>query len=76
MFNSSKLTKLAKKSDDIFSVFTKTQSELLEVNKEIDIETDNRNAQILVLQQEVVELSGIKTRNETLKNKIDTFLTT
>ena len=72
--NKSKIEKLTKRSADIFSVFTKTQTELAEVNLSIQEEVDGREVEIKKLTTEVDTLNAIKDKNTKLSTKIDSFL--
>lgn len=65
---------LAKKSSNIFNIFTPTLTELSKVNEEIEVEKNLRKEQISVLNSEVDVLNGIQSDNANMINKIDSFL--
>ena len=77
MFNQKRtLNSLEKRSEAIFSVFTKTQEDCKILNQEISGVISEKQEVILDLQSEVQALENIKAKNTNLADKINKFLTT
>ena len=70
----SKLQKLQERSVKAISVFSKTVSDLKDLNKEIEKESDLIKKQIEILDADNVHLKNQKEENETLINNIERLL--
>lgn len=68
-----KLQSLISKSENIFSIFEKTKSDIIKVNDEIETEAVNRLDQIRLLNTEVELLNIQKSKNEKVLSNIDKF---
>lgn len=68
------LASLTKRSEEIFSVFTKTQNDCIEVNNQIAEVISGKEEEIKALQEEVSSLNLVRTKNGNLAAKIGTFL--
>lgn len=67
------ISKFAKRSSDIVSVFTRTQAELTAVCNDIVEEESDRQAQIEALLVEQANLRAIRIGNTKIVNKISAF---
>lgn len=74
LFTANKIEKLTKRSEHIFSVFTKTQTELAENNLEIDTVIKEKEAEKAKIEADILALSLITDKNTKLENKIKAFL--
>lgn len=74
MFTKNQISNLQKQSENILNVFTKTQTELKEVNKKISDEVQKRDEQVRILTEEVTSLTNLKTQNEKVVTKLENFL--
>jgi len=72
--NKGALVVLKEKSDNIFNVFTSTAKQLSEVNIQISIEKETRSEQIVLLKDECKVLEDIEKSNQSMINKIESFL--
>lgn len=70
----SKIELLKAQSSEIFNVFTKTVNELTEVNTEIQKEKDKRSEEIVKLKNECEELETTQKQNQSMINKISSFI--
>lgn len=68
------LEALSQRSAEIFDVFTKTQKDCLEVNGQIAEVISTKEQEIKALQEEVGSLNLVRTKNQNLATKIETFL--
>jgi wobble nucleotide-excising tRNase len=68
------LANLTKRSEQIFDVFTQTQKDCESLNSEIAVVVSSKEAEIKALQDEVSGLNAVKTKNDNLAKKIQTFL--
>jgi hypothetical protein len=70
----STLDSLTKKSNEIFNIFTKTQSDLEAVNSEIISLTTSKREEAKRILDEVAQLDAIAAKNDNLSKKIQTFI--
>jgi len=68
------LANLTKRSEQIFDVFTQTQKDCESLNSEIATVVSSKEAEIKALQDEVSGLNAVKTKNDNLAKKIQSFL--
>ena len=68
------LANLTKRSEQIFDVFTQTQKDCESLNSEIATVVTSKEAEIKALQDEVSGLNAVKTKNDNLAKKIESFL--
>lgn len=74
IFNSNSVETLQQKSKNVFNIFTKTISELTQINKEIEIETKSRTEKINSLSKERDQLEIQKNQNKNLMDKISKLI--
>jgi flagellar hook-associated protein FlgK len=74
IFNSTSVETLQQKSKNVFNIFTKTISELTQINKEIEIETKSRTEKINSLSKERDQLEIQKNQNKNLMDKISKLI--
>ncbi len=74
MFGKKNLASINKRSESIFNVFTQTQKDCENLNKEIATIVEEKENEIKALQEEVTSLNAISTKHTNLSNKISTFL--
>lgn len=76
MWNRSKsnLDSVIRRSDNIFSIFTKTKEDCENLNNEIAGVVKAKEDEIQGLQSEVNALNAVKAKNTSLASKISTFL--
>jgi hypothetical protein len=65
------IQKLQKNSDKIVSVFTKTITDLSNVNQEVDDHLTSRDEEIKRIQEEKARLASIKENNQKMIDKLN-----
>ena len=75
MFTSkNSVASIAKRSNAIFDIFTKTKADAEALNNEIVTIVAGKREEAKKILDEVTELEGIATKNANLAKKIDTFI--
>lgn len=76
MFNNKKniLASIKRRSEAIFDVFTQTQKDCESLNAEIATVVSSKEEEVKALQEEINSLNAVKTKNDNLAKKIETFL--
>lgn len=65
---------LKDRSSKIFNIFTETVNQLIVVNSEIETEKITRSEQIETLKDECEQLETVQKNNQSMINKISSFL--
>jgi hypothetical protein len=68
------VAKLQQKSDNILNVFTQTVQDLTLVNHDVEEELKAREEEIKRIQAEQEQLTIVKSSNEKMITKINTFI--
>ena len=71
----SNLQRLRKKSADALGIFQATVSNLEQTNKLIEEESEKKAEEIRVLRDEHIELKKMSSRNSSIMDKINDFMT-